>query len=59
VGTASFTDPEVAGRLIDQLPGAMAEAGVSKLIDLVGSLHRTVREKPSLPESTRPNAEGD
>jgi len=38
VGTASFTDPTVAGRLLGQLPDALAEAGVSAVADLVGTL---------------------
>ena len=38
VGTVSFTDPSVAGRLLDQLPSALAEAGVSAVTDLIGSL---------------------
>ena len=38
VGTVSFTDPSVAGRLLDQLPSALAEAGVSAATDLIGSL---------------------
>jgi len=38
IGTASFTDPTVAGRLLEQLPSALAEAGVSAVRDLVGTL---------------------
>ncbi len=38
IGTASFTDPPTAGRLLDQLPAALAEAGVAAATDLVGSL---------------------
>ncbi len=38
IGTASFSDPETAGRLLDQLPAAIAEAGAASVEDLVGTL---------------------
>ncbi len=38
IGTASFAEPVVSGRLLDELPAAVAEAGVASLTDLVGSL---------------------
>jgi len=38
VGTASFADPQVSSRLLDLLPGALAEAGVGSVAALVGSL---------------------
>lgn len=38
IGTASFTDPMAAGRLLEQLPTALAEVGASTVADLVGTL---------------------
>ncbi|MDA0255313.1 MAG: dihydroorotate dehydrogenase [Planctomycetota bacterium] len=38
IGTASFAEPVVSGRLLDELPVVVAEAGVTSLADLVGSL---------------------
>ncbi|MBL6714122.1 MAG: dihydroorotate dehydrogenase [Pirellulales bacterium] len=38
IGTASFTDPTAAGRLLEQLPTALTEAGASTVADLVGTL---------------------
>jgi dihydroorotate dehydrogenase (NAD+) catalytic subunit len=39
IGTASFAEPVVSGRLLDELPAAVAEAGCHRVADLVGSLH--------------------
>jgi len=38
VGTVSFADPGLAGRIVDELPARLAEAGVSDVNDLIGSL---------------------
>lgn len=38
IGTANFYDPTVSQRIIDALPAALAEAGVQKIADLVGTL---------------------
>jgi dihydroorotate dehydrogenase (NAD+) catalytic subunit len=38
IGTANFYNPTVSMRLLDDLPAALAEAGVSSVRDLVGSL---------------------
>jgi len=38
VGTANFFDPTIAGRLVEQLPAALAEAGVSSVAELAGTL---------------------
>ncbi len=38
VGTANFFDSTIAHRLVDQLPIALAEAGVSSVAELVGTL---------------------
>jgi len=38
IGTASFAEPVVSARLLDELPGAVAEAGAASLAELVGTL---------------------
>jgi dihydroorotate dehydrogenase (NAD+) catalytic subunit len=38
VGTASFAEPRSSTNLLDALPAALAEAGVTRLADLVGTL---------------------
>jgi dihydroorotate dehydrogenase (NAD+) catalytic subunit len=38
IGTANFYNPTVSMRLLDELPAALAEAGVSSVGELVGSL---------------------
>ncbi|QDU93535.1 dihydroorotate dehydrogenase [Lignipirellula cremea] len=38
IGTANYYDPTVSMKLLDALPGALAEAGVTRLADLVGTL---------------------
>ncbi|MBM4021286.1 MAG: dihydroorotate dehydrogenase [Planctomycetes bacterium] len=38
IGTASFAEPVVSARLLDQLPAAVAEAGAASLAQLVGTL---------------------
>jgi len=38
VGTANFAEPVASIRLLDALPAALAEAGVARLADVVGSL---------------------
>jgi dihydroorotate dehydrogenase (NAD+) catalytic subunit len=38
IGTASFAEPVVSARLLDELPAALAEAGVARFADVVGTL---------------------
>jgi dihydroorotate dehydrogenase (NAD+) catalytic subunit len=38
IGTANFAEPVVSGRLLDELPAALAEAGVARFTDIVGTL---------------------
>ncbi len=38
IGTANFAEPIVSGRLLDELPAALLEAGVAKFTDVVGTL---------------------
>ena len=47
IGTASFAEPRSSTRLLDALPAALAEAGVTRLADLVGTLRLpTATAKP-------------
>ncbi len=39
VGTANFFDPTVSTRLVDQLPGALADLGAKRVSDVVGTLN--------------------
>lgn len=39
VGTATFYDPTASERLLDDLSRLLAEAGVARLTDLIGTLH--------------------
>jgi dihydroorotate dehydrogenase (NAD+) catalytic subunit len=39
IGTANYYDPTVSTRIIDELPGALAAAGVRSVADLVGTLN--------------------
>ena len=43
IGTASFAEPVVSGRLLDELPAALAEVGCERFVDLVGTLALPVR----------------
>jgi dihydroorotate dehydrogenase (NAD+) catalytic subunit len=38
IGTANYYDPTVSTRLLDQLPGALSEAGVTTIGELAGSI---------------------
>jgi dihydroorotate dehydrogenase (NAD+) catalytic subunit len=38
IGTANYYDPTVSMRLLDELPAALAEAGVSSVSEIVGTL---------------------
>lgn len=38
IGTASFTEPVVSARLLDELPAALAEAGCTRFSEVVGTL---------------------
>jgi len=38
IGTANFYDPTVTMRLLDQLPGALAELGAASVAEVVGTL---------------------
>lgn len=38
IGTANFSEPVASGRLLAELPAALAEAGVTKFADVVGTM---------------------
>jgi len=38
IGTASFAEPVVSARLLDELPAALREAGAARFADVVGTL---------------------
>ena len=38
IGTANFYDPTVSIKIIDGLPAAMSELGVTNIADVVGTL---------------------
>jgi dihydroorotate dehydrogenase (NAD+) catalytic subunit len=38
VGTANFYDPTTSIRILDGLPGALAELGIERVADLVGTM---------------------
>lgn len=39
LGTANFYTPDITNRILDELPGALEEAKVSSVSELVGTLH--------------------
>ena len=48
IGTASFAEPVVSGRLLDELPRALAELGACTVAEVVGSLQvRPPEPQPS------------
>ena len=38
IGTANFFDPTISVRLVEQLPAACAELGVTSISEIVGTL---------------------
>ena len=38
IGTANYYDPSISMRLIDELPGALADAGVTRIRDISGTI---------------------
>ncbi|MHB8973690.1 MAG: dihydroorotate dehydrogenase [Pirellulaceae bacterium] len=60
IGTANYYDPTVSQRLVEQLPAALAEASVRRVIDLVKTLPPPAAVRPAdMPgpelRETRPN----
>ncbi len=45
IGTASFAEPVVSTRLLDELPAAVAELGATRLADVIGTL--TLPNRPA------------
>jgi dihydroorotate dehydrogenase (NAD+) catalytic subunit len=63
IGTANYYDPTVSMKILDQLPEALAEAGVGRVRDLVATLGsvesqelrvKSQRGQESGPSSVRP-----
>lgn len=55
IGTANYYDPTVSMKLLDRLPGALAEAGVASVAELTGTLQLPTRPSaapPSNPSGT-------
>ena len=50
IGTASFAEPRSSMRLLDALPAALAEAGVTRVADLVGTLRLPTAPAPAKPD---------
>jgi len=46
IGTANYYDPTVTMKLLDALPGALAEAGVASVAELVGTLQTDAAARP-------------
>jgi dihydroorotate dehydrogenase (NAD+) catalytic subunit len=46
IGTANYYDPTVTMKLLDALPGALAEAGVASVAELVGTLQTDSAVRP-------------
>jgi dihydroorotate dehydrogenase (NAD+) catalytic subunit len=51
IGTASFAEPVVSGRLLAELPRAVAELGAGSLAEVVGSLQLPQPSSPPAPPS--------
>jgi dihydroorotate dehydrogenase (NAD+) catalytic subunit len=49
VGTANFVDAQTATRILDALPGKLAEAKVERIADLVGSCSVKAGRRPAEP----------
>lgn len=47
IGTANYYDPTVTMKLLDALPGALAEAGVASVAELVGTLQTDSPAEPN------------
>jgi len=52
VGTSSFADPGLPGRIAGELPGLLAAQGIPRIEDLIGTLHDG-RERPAPAPATR------
>jgi dihydroorotate dehydrogenase (NAD+) catalytic subunit len=51
LGTVNFYDPTVSMRILDELPGALEEAGVRSIRDVVGTIHSQPRSEPAVATS--------
>ena len=48
LGTVNFFDPTVSARILNQLPAALAEAGVGSVMEIVGTL-KNHPPQPAIP----------
>ena len=53
IGTANYYDPTVSTRIIDELPGALATAGVNAVADLVGTSEDRFLTGAARPDETK------
>jgi dihydroorotate dehydrogenase (NAD+) catalytic subunit len=51
IGTANYYDPTVSMRILDELPGALKEAGVNRAADVVGTLESGMNDQIQNPKS--------
>jgi len=58
VGTASFADPTASIRLLDALPGALAELGADRVGAVVGTLALPAAARPCPPSASEDPAHG-
>ncbi|MCC9628387.1 dihydroorotate dehydrogenase [Blastopirellula sp. JC732] len=48
IGTANFNDPTVSTRILDQLPGALAEIGASSVQEIIGTIQTAPQPAPNV-----------
>ncbi|MFM7035390.1 MAG: HisA/HisF-related TIM barrel protein, partial [Planctomycetia bacterium] len=56
LGTASFAEPIVSMRILDALPGALAELGAASMKDVIGTLALPNRQPCGHPAGATPHA---
>jgi dihydroorotate dehydrogenase (NAD+) catalytic subunit len=56
IGTANFYSPKATMSILDGLPAALAELGVAKLADVVGSLQFKRSGSPAVPQAAATTA---
>jgi dihydroorotate dehydrogenase (NAD+) catalytic subunit len=47
IGTANYYDPTVTMKLVDALPAALNQAGITSVRELVGTLHTRTNQPPA------------
>jgi dihydroorotate dehydrogenase (NAD+) catalytic subunit len=56
IGTASFAEPVVSARLLDELPAALAVLGAARLADVIGTLELPAAKAASVPPVSHAHA---